>query len=161
MFFPCSWVGPISDRNYWQGCWTDESKNSENSKFTNQPKCILDNHYVTRGSGRPSHYISLHQSGVLRSDPLIVFNAQGKKSCRLRAVKKTAFNERAKSKSGKQNTKTPIIENVIFCDIPRLYGRICEFWMASKILQPPPPWPPSPPRTHLPWCQYPPGHRSK
>lgn len=39
----------------------------------------------------------------------------------------TAFNERAKSKSGKQNTKTPIIENVIFCDIPRLYGGICEF----------------------------------
>ena len=74
---------------------------------------------------------------------------------------KTAFNERAKSKSGKQNTKTPIIENVIFCDIPRLYGGICEFWMASKILQPPPPWPPSPPRTHLPWCQHPPGHRNR
>lgn len=46
---------------------------------------------------------------------------------RARPNTKTAFNERAKSKSGKQNTKTPVIENVIFCDIPRLYGGICEF----------------------------------
>ena len=63
---------------------------------------------------------------------------------------KTAFTERAKSKSGKQSTKTPIIENLIFCDfvifhfsIDSMEHTLDEFCIASKTLQPPsPPWPP-------------------